>query len=132
VVVFGSPAASPPLVAVHPASRRALDLVAHAATSDACVLVTGEAGTGKDHFAREIHARSSRKDGPFIVLRCASLDEPTLEAELAAPDAETSVFHRASGGTLVLDEVGSLSPALQVRLLSVLQRYAARPCGRAA
>lgn len=99
--------------------RRVLDRVSHAAESSAPVLVAGQTGTGKDHVARAIHERGPRASRPFVVIRCAALDDGALEAELSGPQ---SAFERAAGGTLLFDEVASLSAGLQVKLLSILQR----------
>jgi Nif-specific regulatory protein len=99
---------------------------------DATVLVTGESGVGKEMVAREIHARSPRRDGPFIAVNCAAIPETLLESELfgyaphsaisgADPKGRAGKFEQAEGGTLFLDEIGEMKPELQAKLLRVLQ-----------
>ncbi len=110
--------------------RQTLDLVHQVAPSSATVLLGGESGTGKELFARAIHRASARHDGPFIAVNCAALPESLLEAELfghekgaftGATQRREGRFELASGGTLLLDEVGELTPPVQVKLLRVLQ-----------
>ncbi len=106
---------------------RQLDRVA---ASDITVLIQGASGTGKELIARAIHENSQRLDGPFVALNCAAVPESLQESELfghekgaftGADRRRLGTFERASGGTLLLDEVGELSPALQAKLLRVLQ-----------
>lgn len=113
-----------------PEIRRVLDLVDRVADTDATVLVTGESGVGKELVAQAIHDRSPRAKGPFIKVSCAALPETLLEVELfgAEEGAYTDArkqrigrFELASGGTLLLDEIGDISPAVQIKLLRVLQ-----------
>jgi two-component system response regulator GlrR len=101
-----------------------------ASRSDVPVLLSGENGTGKELFARAIHAASRRRDKPFIVVNCANTDESWLEAELFGTDKDAcaiepglgrGAFHAARGGTLLLDEIGALPFRLQVRLVEALR-----------
>jgi len=101
--------------------RAAMALLARAAASDLAVLLLGETGTGKGTAAESIHREGPRRDGPFVVVDCASALGPQLERELFG-DAETpSAFEAASGGTLVLDEVGELPLELQPTLLRAIE-----------
>lgn len=113
-----------------PAIRRALDDAAKAAETDATVLLYGESGTGKELAARLIHARSRRRDEPFVAVHCAALPETLMESELFgyekgaftnATARRLGRFDLAGSGTLFFDEVGEMSPATQVKLLRVLQ-----------
>ena len=106
--------------------------------SDTTVLIQGESGTGKELFAKAIHSLSHRRNGPIITINCGSLPDTLLESELfgykagAFTDAKKDKPGRlalAKGGTLFLDEVGDVSPALQVRLLRVLQDRTYEPLG---
>jgi two-component system, NtrC family, response regulator HydG len=112
------------------AMRRTLELVAQAAPSVATILLSGESGTGKELLARYVHRLSERANGPFVAVNCAALPESLLESELfghergaftGATERREGRFERASEGTLFLDEVGEMAPAVQVRLLRVLQ-----------
>ena len=110
--------------------RAVFDQIAQVADSSATVLVRGESGTGKELVARAIHHASSRKEGPFISVNCAALPENLIESELfghekgsftGAAQQRRGRFELAHGGTLFLDEIGDISPAVQVRLLRVIQ-----------
>ncbi|MCC6214998.1 MAG: sigma-54-dependent Fis family transcriptional regulator [Polyangiaceae bacterium] len=120
------------------ALRRVLEVATQAAPSSATVLVLGESGTGKELIARYIHARSQRSAGPFVAVNCAAIPESILEAELfghekgaftGAVGRREGRFARARGGTLFLDEIGELAPAVQVKLLRVLQEGEYEPIG---
>ena len=121
----------------HPAMTRILDIVDRIATTPATVLITGESGTGKSLLAREIHRRSGRQ-GRFVEVACGSLSESLLESELfghvagsftgAAGDRDGK-FLLADGGTIFLDEIATASPAMQVKLLRVLQDMQFEPVG---
>jgi DNA-binding NtrC family response regulator len=106
--------------------------VAQVAASRASVLITGESGTGKELIAAAIHQRSPRAKGPFVKLHCAALAETLLESELfghergsftGAVGRREGRFQQAHGGSLFLDEIGEISPAVQVKLLRFLQEH---------
>jgi DNA-binding NtrC family response regulator len=108
-------------------------IIGQAAPSDASILILGESGTGKELVARAIHAKSGRKDGPFVAVNCAAFGEGVLESELfghekgaftGAAALKAGRFELADKGTLFLDEIGEASPAVQVKLLRVLQEKA--------
>jgi len=109
--------------------RRNLEIVARSANSSVPVLIRGESGTGKELVARAIHNSGARRDKPFVAINCAAVPETLLEAEFFGVEkgAATGVlprkgkFELADGGTVFLDEVGDMSPALQTKLLRVLQ-----------
>jgi len=118
--------------------RRALDVATRAALTDATILVTGESGTGKERIARFVHERSRRREGPFVAVNCGALPEPLLESELfghekgaftGAVSGKKGLFEAASAGTLFLDEIGDTPPAMQVKLLRVLQERRVRAVG---
>ncbi len=118
------------IVGESPQLRRVLDIVATVAKSNSTVLLRGESGTGKELFARALHDMSPRKDKPFVKLNCAALPESVLESELfghekgaftGAVAQRLGRFELANGGTLLLDEIGEISPAFQAKLLRVLQ-----------
>jgi transcriptional regulator with GAF, ATPase, and Fis domain len=121
-----------------PAMRAVLQRAAQVALADTPVLLRGETGTGKEHLARLLHARSRRRDRPFITMNCAAIPENLLESELfgvvrgaytGAVAARPGRFATANGGTLLLDEIGELSLPLQAKLLRVLQEGTFEPVG---
>ena len=104
--------------------------IARLAPSDASILICGESGTGKELAARALHRNSPRADKPFIAINCAAITETLLESELfghekgaftGAVGAKPGQFEVAEGGTVFLDEIGEVAPALQAKLLRVLQ-----------
>lgn len=110
--------------------HRVLETIAIVAPTNSTVLLRGESGTGKELFARAIHDLSNRKNKPFIKLNCAAMSETVLESELfghekgaftGAIATKPGRFELAHGGTLLLDEIGEISPAFQSKLLRVLQ-----------
>jgi DNA-binding NtrC family response regulator len=115
-----------------------LELVDRVAPTDSSVLITGETGTGKEMAAKLIHARSLRRQRPFIVVECAALQESLLQSELfghergaftGADRAKPGLFEVADGGTVFLDEIGEVSLATQVKLLRVLDTSTFRRVG---
>jgi len=128
------------LVAASVAMREVFDLAARVADAATPVLIVGETGTGKSALARAIHATSVRASGAFVAVNCAALPETLLESELfghvkgaftGATSARGGLFAEADGGTLLLDEVGEMSTALQAKLLHVIESRAVRAVGAA-
>jgi DNA-binding NtrC family response regulator len=120
------------IVGKSPAIQRVLDLIARVAPSRATVLVTGDTGTGKELVARAIHAASNRVNKPFMPINCAAIPDNLLESELfghmkgaftGAIQNKKGLFEEASGGTVFLDEISTMSMSLQPKLLRVLQEY---------
>lgn len=127
-----------PFVANSASMQKVVDLVVKAAPARASVLITGESGTGKERVARALHQLGPRKEGPFLAVNCGAIPESLLEGELfgyvkgaftGADRYHDGLFQAASGGTLLLDEIGELPLTLQVKLLRVLQERSVRPVG---
>ena len=126
------------LVGDSPAMRKVRQLLGRVVDSDASGLVTGESGTGKEVVAKVLHRSGRRRSGPLVAINCAAMPEQLLESELFghvrgaftdARTARTGLFVQASGGTLLLDEIGDLPLALQPKLLRALQERVVRPIG---
>ncbi|MBX3192427.1 MAG: sigma-54-dependent Fis family transcriptional regulator [Labilithrix sp.] len=122
------------------AMKQILELVARVAGARSTVLITGESGTGKERIARAVHDMSDRKDKPFLVVNCGAIPEALVESELfghekgaftGAAGRKLGIFREADGGTVLLDEIGELPLAMQVKLLRVLQERKVRGIGEA-
>ena len=123
-------AGAPRLVGESRPMRRVQKLIDQVAGTDASVLILGESGTGKEVVAQNIHALSERRNGPFVPINCGAIPPELLESELfghekgaftGAITARQGRFELAQGGTIFLDEIGDMSPNMQVKLLRVLQ-----------
>lgn len=126
------------IIGKSPAMRSVFDLIERVAPSTANVLVQGESGTGKEVIARAIHDLGPRSHKPFIAINCTAIPETLLESELfghakgsftGATGKKKGLIEEANEGTLFLDEIGDMSPALQTKLLRVLQERKIRPVG---
>jgi len=126
------------IIAKSPAMQKLVDLARRVAKVDSTVLITGESGSGKERIARLVHEESTRAAGPFIAVNCGAITETLLESELfghargaftGATQDRPGLFEASSGGTLLLDEVGEVSPAMQVKLLRALQEREIRRVG---
>ena len=126
------------IIGTSPAMLKMCELLTRVADTETTVLVTGESGTGKELVAKALHAKSGRKDGPFVAINCAAMPETLLESELfghtkgAFTDARMArpgLFIKASRGTLVLDEIGEMPAGMQAKLLRALQERTVRPVG---
>ncbi len=117
--------------------QRLMDMARQVAGTGANVLITGESGTGKELFARYVHEHSGRPDGPFVAVNCGAFNEELLANELFGHEkgaftgaiGKSGLLVAASGGTLFLDEITEMSPAMQVKLLRVIQQREVLPVG---
>ena len=118
------------IIGASPAMQEVFETIRQAAPTRATVLIQGESGTGKELVARALHQCSPRRDGPFVPVHCAALAPTLLESELfghekgaftGATERRRGRFELADGGTLFLDEIGEIDPALQVKILRVLE-----------
>lgn len=129
-----------PFAEVHSkAFEEVLDIAHRVAAYDSSLVISGESGVGKEVLARYIHGLSPRSDGPFVPVNCGALPETLLESELfghkkgaftGATEDRKGLFEEAESGTIFLDEVGDMSPALQLKLLRALQEKEIRPVGQ--
>jgi len=126
------------VVGSSPAMRRLFDLLGKVIETDTTVLIQGDTGTGKELIAKVLHYNGPRKDRPFVAENCGALTESLLESELfghvkgaftGAVGEKKGLLEAANGGTVFLDEIGEMSPAMQVKLLRVLQEGQLRPVG---
>ena len=121
-----------------PAMQELYRMIGTIAGTDCNILIEGESGTGKELVARTIHKKSLRNEGPFIPINCGAIPETLLESELfghtkgaftGAVESKKGLFEAASNGTLFFDEIAEMPPAMQVKLLRVLQDREVRPVG---
>lgn len=126
------------LIGEHPAMERVYAMIEKVAHTDSTILIRGESGTGKELVARALHDYSRRKEAPFLGINCAALPATLLESELfgyvkgaftGANKVKKGLFEAAEGGTLLLDEVGSIPVDMQLKLLRVLEEREIRPVG---
>ena len=126
------------VVGVSPKMMEVYQTIGAVAMGDSTVLITGESGTGKELVARAIHEASKRRDKPFISINCGAFPETLLESELfgymkgaftGATANKKGLFEAAGGGSIFLDEIGEMTPVMQVKLLRVLQERCLRPLG---
>jgi DNA-binding NtrC family response regulator len=126
------------IVAKSATMAKVVDLATRIAKVDSTVLITGESGSGKERVARLVHEESTRAAGPFVAVNCGAITETLLESELfghargaftGATQDRPGLFESANSGTLLLDEVGEVSPGMQVKLLRALQEREIRRVG---
>src|SRR6476620_2506106 len=122
----------------HPSIKKIYEIIQRVAATDVTILLTGESGTGKELVARAIHNLSLRADRPFVKVNCAAIPENLLESELfghtrgaftGALTNKKGTFALADGGSIFLDEIGTMAPPLQAKLLRVLQEREFEPLG---
>ena len=127
-----------PLVGEHALMQGIADMIRKVAHTDATVLILGESGTGKELVARALHAQSERADEAFVPVNCGAISAELLESEMfghergaftGAAGPRAGLFQLAHRGTIFLDEIAEMSPALQVKLLRVIQHREVRPVG---
>ena len=121
-----------------PVMRRLSEQMKLVASTSSTVMITGETGTGKSFLTRLIHLHSPRKEGPFISVHCGAIPETLIESELfghergaftGAVKRKQGRFSAADGGTIFLDEIGTITPAIQIKLLQFLQDHTFQPVG---
>jgi DNA-binding NtrC family response regulator len=126
------------IVAESPAMRKVCEMIERVAPTDTTVMILGESGTGKELVAKAIHAHSNRKNKNFLPINCAALPEPLLESEMfghvkgaftGATANKEGLFESAAGGTIFLDEIGTMPMSIQAKLLRVLQDRQVRRVG---
>jgi DNA-binding NtrC family response regulator len=126
------------IIARSPDMRKVVDLAQRVAKVDFTVLITGESGVGKELIAHLVHHESARASGPFVAVNCGAITETLLESELfghargafsGAAQQRIGLFEAANGGVLFLDEIGDVSPGMQVKLLRALQEHEIRRVG---
>jgi DNA-binding NtrC family response regulator len=126
------------IVGTSPGIRRVVEQIQEVAPTESTILITGETGTGKELVAAAVHGCSSRREGPYVVVDTVALSETLLETELfghmkgaftGADRSKPGLFEVAGGGTIFLDEIGEVPPAVQVRLLRGIQERAVRRLG---
>jgi two-component system response regulator HydG len=126
------------IIGKSPGMKVVFDLVARVSQATANILITGESGTGKERVARAIHEGGPRASRPFVAINCTAIPEALLESELfghakgsftGATQRKKGLFEEAEGGTLFLDEIGDMDPALQSKLLRVIQERKIRAVG---
>jgi PAS domain S-box-containing protein len=126
------------MISRSPSMQKIFKILPHVAESESTILIQGETGTGKELLARAIHNLSRRKDKPFLAINCGALPDSLLESELFGYKAgaftnatkdKPGRFEVAKGGTILLDEIGDISPAFQARLLRVLEEGEFQPLG---
>src|SRR5215467_9003922 len=129
------------IVGRHPSMRAIFEIIRRVAPTDATVLITGESGTGKELVASALHRLSMRATGRLVPVHCGAIPEELLESEMfghergaftGAVASRVGRFKLADGGTIFLDEIGDMSPKLQVKLLRVLEDGRFEPVGSVA